>query len=196
MTAAETSRRTAADAASGAGTGSDGLSCPSRRALLRAAALAGVGMPLLAACGSGSPAANSGGGGSSASGGAGSPSRSPGGGVPSSGGGGGPNGSNEPSSGGGASVLATTHQVPVGGGLILPQQAIVITQPKAGKFEGFSAICTHAGCPLISVTGGTINCPCHGSQFSIKNGHVVTGPAIVPLPKKPVKVHGKDISLA
>ncbi|HEX5811853.1 MAG TPA: Rieske (2Fe-2S) protein, partial [Pseudonocardia sp.] len=67
------------------------------------------------------------------------------------------------SAGGGAAsgALATTSQVPVGGGVVLADAALVITQPKAGQFKAFSAVCTHQGCTVGSVEGGTINCPCH-----------------------------------
>jgi Rieske Fe-S protein len=90
-------------------------------------------------------------------------------------------------------------QVPVGGGVIIRQQNIVITQPAKGTFEGFSATCTHMGCQLADVAGGTINCGCHGSQFSIKDGTNVTGPmgspagSVAPLPKVPLKVKGGDV---
>ncbi len=60
--------------------------------------------------------------------------------------------------------------------MILTDQNIVVTQPTKGTFEGFSATCTHQGCQLASVAAGTINCACHGSQFSIKDGSNVTGP--------------------
>jgi Rieske Fe-S protein len=43
------------------------------------------------------------------------------------------------------------------------------------------------------VSGGTINCPCHGSKFSITNGSVVTGPATAPLAAVGIKVKGSSI---
>jgi Rieske Fe-S protein len=99
--------------------------------------------------------------------------------------------------GGGASgALATTAQVPVGGGVILANAGLVITQPKAGQFKAFSAICTHQGCTVSTVEGGTINCPCHGSQFAIADGSVVNGPAQKPLPAKKIKVSGTSITAA
>jgi Rieske Fe-S protein len=92
-----------------------------------------------------------------------------------------------------ANVLAKTSDVPVGGGKILTDKKIVLTQPKAGEFHGFSAVCTHAGCTVGSVSDGTINCPCHGSRFSVTNGAVVNGPATSPLPPVNVKVQGTSI---
>jgi nitrite reductase/ring-hydroxylating ferredoxin subunit len=94
---------------------------------------------------------------------------------------------------GAAAALASTSDVPVGGGKILTDKKIVLTQPKAGEFHGFSAVCTHAGCTVGSVSGGTIDCPCHGSKFSITDGAVVNGPATSPLPPVSVKVQGTSI---
>jgi len=94
---------------------------------------------------------------------------------------------------GAANVLASTSQVPVGGGTILTAQRIVITQPQAGTYHAFTAICTHQGCIVNSVSGGTINCPCHGSKYSIVNGSVVNGPAPLPLAAVSIKVEGTSI---
>jgi Rieske Fe-S protein len=43
------------------------------------------------------------------------------------------------------------------------------------------------------VAGGTIDCPCHGSKFSIKDGSVVKGPATAPLALVAIKVDGTSI---
>jgi Rieske Fe-S protein len=93
----------------------------------------------------------------------------------------------------GPAALTTTSAVPVGGGKIFAAEKIVITQPQSGEFRGFSAVCTHQGCIVGTVSGGTINCPCHGSRFSIANGSVVNGPAASPLPAVGIKVQGTSI---
>jgi len=93
----------------------------------------------------------------------------------------------------GSAVLASTTDIPVGGGKILAGPKIVITQPKAGSFKAFTAVCTHLGCTVGSVSGGTINCPCHGSKFSVTNGSVVNGPASSPLAPVSIKVQGTSI---
>jgi Rieske Fe-S protein len=90
-------------------------------------------------------------------------------------------------------VLASTADVPVGGGTILTAKKIVITQPQAGSFGAFTAVCTHEGCIVATISGGTINCPCHGSKFSISNGSVVNGPAARPLAPVSIEVHGTSI---
>jgi len=98
--------------------------------------------------------------------------------------------------GAGGAKLAATADVPVGGGVILADAQLVITQPKAGTFKAFSAICTHQGCAVSTVENGTINCPCHGSEFAITDGSVVAGPAPKPLPAQAIKVSGGSITAA
>jgi Rieske Fe-S protein len=85
-------------------------------------------------------------------------------------------------------VLAAAAEIPVGGGKIFAAERVVVTQPTRGTYRGFSAVCTHVGCILSTVSDGTIDCPCHGSEFKITNGAVVTGPAPAPLPKKQIKI--------
>ena len=97
------------------------------------------------------------------------------------------------SSGAPAAALTSTSAVPDGGGTIIGGKNIVITQPEAGTFKAFTAVCTHQGCIVNSVSGGTINCPCHGSKFSIKDGSVVSGPATSPLAAVAIKVDGTSI---
>jgi len=92
-----------------------------------------------------------------------------------------------------AAVLTSTSEVPAGGGKIIDGKNIVITQPQAGSFKAFTAVCTHQGCIVSSVSGGTINCPCHGSKFSVKDGSVVNGPAASPLAPIAIKVEGTSI---
>jgi nitrite reductase/ring-hydroxylating ferredoxin subunit len=94
-----------------------------------------------------------------------------------------------------ASALAATSKVPVGSGMIFPGPQVVVTQPTAGDFKAFSAVCTHMGCIVNQISNGTIDCPCHGSQYSITTGDVVSGPAPRPLPAKQIKVSGDSIFL-
>jgi len=86
--------------------------------------------------------------------------------------------------------------VPVGGGIILKEQNTVVTQPKAGEFKAFSATCTHQMCILANVSNGTINCTCHGSQYNIETGAVVSPPAPRPLTQKRVTVNGDTLTVS
>ncbi|MFF7215582.1 Rieske (2Fe-2S) protein [Streptomyces sp. NPDC008238] len=93
-------------------------------------------------------------------------------------------------------VLVKTADVPVGGGTVLTDKKIVVTQPEAGEFKAFSAVCTHQGCLVNSVADGTINCPCHGSKFRITDASVVAGPAAKPLPAESIVEKDGEIVLA
>ena len=146
-----------------------------RRTMLRGAAVGGAALPLLAACGGGGAGASDAPGAASSSGSA--------------------SGSASGSGGGGkGGVKVAVADVPVGGGTII-DQSVVVTQPAKGEFKAFSAICTHQGCPVGSVTGGEIVCPCHGSHFSIKDGSPVSGPAPSPLAAKKVSVAGGQVTV-
>jgi nitrite reductase/ring-hydroxylating ferredoxin subunit len=144
----------------------------SRRRALTGVVVGGLSLPLLAACGGGE-----------------SPTTGAGGGT-------GGTGNSTPS---GHVVLVAAADVPVGGGVVLHDQNVVVTRPDQGTFEGFSATCTHQGCPLADVAGGTINCTCHGSQFAITDGSNVAGPngepagSVAALPKVAVSVKGKNV---
>ncbi len=73
---------------------------------------------------------------------------------------------------------------------------MVVTQPEAGTFKAFTAICTHQGCTVTNVSNGTINCACHGSRFKIEDGSVAQGPANGPLQAVDITVTGTAITLA
>ena len=85
-------------------------------------------------------------------------------------------------------VLGAASDVPVGGGAIYTAAKVVVTQPASGQYKAFSAVCTHVGCVVNKVTSGTIDCPCHGSEFKITDGAVVAGPAPSPLPARQIKI--------
>jgi nitrite reductase/ring-hydroxylating ferredoxin subunit len=148
-------------------------------------AVAGAAVPLLAACGSDDESATdagSGSGGSSSSATSDAPSS-----TGSSAGG---------DSGGTADGLASTSDIEVGGGTIFADEKVVITQPTAGEFKCFSAVCTHQGCLVSEVSDGDIVCTCHGSHFSISTGEPDSGPATSPLEEKQITVTGDQITLS
>ncbi|CAN5285917.1 Rieske (2Fe-2S) protein [soil metagenome] len=141
----------------------------SRRTLVRSAAVGGLGLPLLAACGDDAA----------------SPSSGPSSESPTSG--------DSPTSGGGdGGVSVPQADVPVGGGTII-DQSVVVTQPAEGEFKAFTAICTHQNCPVTDVTDGKIHCDCHESFYSIDDGSVLSGPAPAALEEFSVSVKGSDL---
>ncbi|MEU4656558.1 Rieske (2Fe-2S) protein [Streptomyces sp. NPDC023723] len=92
--------------------------------------------------------------------------------------------------------LAKAGDIPVGGGKVFKEQKVVVTQPEKDDFKAFSAVCTHQGCVVADVSGGTINCACHGSKFAIADGAVKQGPATEPLPAEQITVEGNSVRLA
>ncbi|MGI8332090.1 Rieske 2Fe-2S domain-containing protein [Actinomadura scrupuli] len=150
----------------------------SRRGLLMGVGLVGA-AGVLSACGGSEASGSADGGAGSATEGA----QSPGDGT-------------QPAKAPAAVALGKTSSIPVGGGRIFKRKKIVVTQPAKGVFKAFSAVCTHRGCSVGSVSGGTINCPCHGSKFKISDASVTAGPAKEPLAAKKIKVKGGEIHLA
>ena len=84
----------------------------------------------------------------------------------------------------------------VGPGNAIPKDSVVpyylhdskrrISVARAGdRLNAFDDLCTCAGnsCPLSGglLTGTTIICQCHGSEFDVTTGAVVSGPASQPL---------------
>lgn len=98
-------------------------------------------------------------------------------------------------SGAPGTVLGPASEVPVGGGKIYAEQQLVVTQPAPGQYTGLSAVCTHEGCAVSQIEGGSIVCPCHQSRFGL-DGAVQKGPATQPLPGRPVTVADGSITLA
>ena len=109
---------------------------------------------------------------------------------------GGGGGGSTAGSGSGGGTTVPTSDVPVGGGTILKDQKVVITQPQEGEFKAFTAVCTHQGCLVSKVADGNIDCACHGSIFSGTDGSVVQGPAKGALAPVDITVSGGTITLA
>ena len=96
----------------------------------------------------------------------------------------------------GGGPLTTTGHVKVGGGTIFPNEQVVVTQPAAGEFKCFTAVCTHEGCLVSKIADGKIVCECHGSAYSIDDGSVLNPPATSPLAEKAITVAGGKITLS
>jgi Rieske Fe-S protein len=92
-----------------------------------------------------------------------------------------------------AAVIARTADVPVGGGLVVEDKMVVVTQSTEGQFRAFTSTCPHQGCSVNEVTEQEIICPCHGSKFSTATGEVLQGPASVGLAQVTISVEGDEI---
>ncbi|MFD0209239.1 Rieske (2Fe-2S) protein [Streptomyces hirsutus] len=155
---------------------------PARRTVVAAAGAAGLAVALTACGGSEDSSGSSAG--STATGGSTDNNEASG------------NGSDGESNAPAGAALASTADIPEGGGKVFADSKVVVTQPTAGEFKAFSATCTHQGCAVKSVADGVINCPCHNSNFSIADGSVQSGPATKPLSAMEITVSGDSITLA
>jgi Rieske Fe-S protein len=92
--------------------------------------------------------------------------------------------------------LGLASDVMVGSGkkfMVDEMLTVLVTQPKAGDYRGFSATCTHAGCIVSGVQEGEIACGCHGARFDVESGAVLAGPALVALGRIPVELRGEEL---
>ncbi len=64
-----------------------------------------------------------------------------------------------------------------------------------GSFYAIEDVCTHDDGPLAEgeLDGYAIECPRHGARFDIRDGKVLSMPAIRPVPYYEVRVEGEDI---
>jgi nitrite reductase/ring-hydroxylating ferredoxin subunit len=64
-----------------------------------------------------------------------------------------------------------------------------------GHLYALDDTCTHRGCSLATgqLDRTTVTCPCHGSQFDVRSGAVVRGPATRPVRSRSVQIAGEDL---
>lgn len=65
----------------------------------------------------------------------------------------------------------------------------------SGRLYAFDDTCTHMGCSLANgeLSGTTVTCACHGSQFDVTSGAVLRGPAQRPVRSRPLQVNGDEL---
>ena len=71
---------------------------------------------------------------------------------------------------------------------------VVVGRCSEGLFA-FSDHCTHKGGPLSdgALVGCTVQCPWHGSQFDIRTGRVVSGPAQEKIDTCALEIRGGEV---
>jgi 3-phenylpropionate/trans-cinnamate dioxygenase ferredoxin component len=64
-----------------------------------------------------------------------------------------------------------------------------------GHLYAFDDTCTHRGCSLAEgeLDGTTVTCACHGSQFDVRTGEVLEGPAEEPVGSWVVEIEDGDL---
>ena len=66
-----------------------------------------------------------------------------------------------------------------------------------GTFHAFGDTCTHRGCSLAEgdLEETTVICPCHGSEFDVRSGAVLRGPAREPVETYETRVEGDNLEI-
>jgi nitrite reductase/ring-hydroxylating ferredoxin subunit len=74
----------------------------------------------------------------------------------------------------------------------------VVIGKQDGRLFAMGDVCPHLGCSLADgvIEGEALRCRCHGSEFSLADGSVVTGPATFSVPCFDVDVTGSRVVLA
>ncbi|MEV4131744.1 Rieske (2Fe-2S) protein [Dactylosporangium sp. NPDC049742] len=93
-----------------------------------------------------------------------------------------------------AASLASTAEIPVGGGEVVGD--VLIVQPVAGTFKAYNAACPHKGVKVTAPKDGVATCPAHNSTFAIADGARMSGPATTGLKEIAIKVDAGRITQA
>jgi nitrite reductase/ring-hydroxylating ferredoxin subunit len=67
----------------------------------------------------------------------------------------------------------------------------------SGVFHAFGDACPHRQCSLAEgvLDGTVVTCPCHGSQFDVRSGERLRGPAVRGVPSYPVRIEDGVVSI-
>ena len=86
-----------------------------------------------------------------------------------------------------------TSEIPPGGVKAIDVRGTLIAVANVdGTYYAFDDTCTHEQCSLADgemLTGTTVTCFCHGSEFDVRTGRVLAPPAV-----EPVKVYRTRIA--
>ena len=92
--------------------------------------------------------------------------------------------------------VAVTTDLPLGEIMLVEvNDERVVLANMDGQYYAVADECTHAGCPLSDgeLDGAVLKCPCHGGEFDVRTGAVVSPPADEPLAQYAVRIDGNDI---
>jgi len=71
----------------------------------------------------------------------------------------------------------------------------VLLARHGNTWSAIGNVCTHEHCLLSNgrIIGESVQCPCHGSMFSLRTGEAKHWPATDPVPVYPVAVRGGEV---
>ncbi|HUS94221.1 MAG TPA: non-heme iron oxygenase ferredoxin subunit [Patescibacteria group bacterium] len=92
--------------------------------------------------------------------------------------------------------VAMRDEVPPGARKLIDFDAVsVVLFNIGGDFYCIEDVCTHDGGPVGEgdIEGCSIECPRHGARFDLRDGSVLSMPAVVPIPTYQVKLDGNQV---
>jgi 3-phenylpropionate/trans-cinnamate dioxygenase ferredoxin component len=96
-------------------------------------------------------------------------------------------------------TLAKASEIPVGthAAFDVRGERIAVANV-SGTYYAFDDACTHEQCSLTDegeLTGTTVTCTCHGSEFDVQTGKVLAPPATVPVKVYRTRVDGDVLQI-
>lgn len=95
-------------------------------------------------------------------------------------------------------TVAKTAEIPPGAREVFEIDGLYIAVFNVdGRYYAVEDRCTHDDGPLAEgeLDGYEIICPRHGARFDIRDGRVLSMPAVLPVPWFPVRVEGDEIQI-
>lgn len=93
-------------------------------------------------------------------------------------------------------AVATPDELPNGARKIVEVDGLAIAVFNiAGTLYAIADVCSHDDGPVAEgeLEGHEIECPRHGARFDVRDGRVLSFPAIVNIPAYPVKVENGEV---
>jgi 3-phenylpropionate/trans-cinnamate dioxygenase ferredoxin subunit len=92
--------------------------------------------------------------------------------------------------------VASTGEIPDGQRKLIDFEEVTVALFNVdGHYYCIEDVCTHDGGPVAEgeLDRYSIECPRHGALFDIRDGRVLSMPAVVPVQKYEVRIEGEDI---
>jgi nitrite reductase/ring-hydroxylating ferredoxin subunit len=77
--------------------------------------------------------------------------------------------------------------------VIIDGEEVCLAHAEDGQYYAIGDICTHEEYSLSELWGLDVECPAHGSRFSMLDGSVTGFPAVIPAKVYEVEVDGDDV---
>jgi cytochrome b6-f complex iron-sulfur subunit len=89
--------------------------------------------------------------------------------------------------------VGTVEELEKQGTLTDDMMGVIVLRNPNGDLIALNNTCPHRGCAVsLAEDGDTLDCPCHGSRFSIR-GKLLQGPATTDLPSYEVKTENNQV---